>query len=633
MPTTTSLNLLQEQRGMQELLGIGANFTQVPEDIPWHNATGEGQEDDDAFYEANKLALILPRITAIISLFAVACVATEAWQDLRIEKSKKGVVRRGNRIRSNAVASNVSTITNIQLWYQLPLFCHAMAFALGTTTAPEGFGIWGAVGNTATCEAQGFLLQFGIFGVMGWDVALSTAYLMMVRYLVADFRLQSWEKYYHMVIWPSVLAICIIPLVQDMYNFNHSVCWLESYPNDCVDDECIRGEGAASWQTLASFAGVLHLVYSITVMVCIYCSIRGLETRRQQRFSSNFDSTSSQTREIDATRQSRTSSGTTAAMALDRHYSRAVATQGMLYSSGMIITTLPTAIYIVLWNLTGLWSPGFGIFATSMTPLMGYVNFVIFMRNRKATDCRTRYGRFLRRAHSWIWDYQLFCRCHCQCLPKHVGGGSGGRTASTASPNPHTDDGEGAQWTGPRSSTSNQQSTLSKKQTTSSLPIIEEGDVESSGEFKGTCGAWEIALKKQESRPSAEASELGQSEQVGAYVKHETCIVGDTVPTLPIRLASEVERPPVKPERLESCFSNMGMSELGSSITMSDDDSEEMDVAPTKPVRLTSQAELPPTRPERLESCVSEFGAPDASSVAWQDEHPAEDSAPRQPND
>lgn len=381
-------------------------------------------------YHLDTLAYVLPRITAVISLFAVACIAGETLTDLvQTRKQRRAIINtHSGRIRSVKNAGTVSIVTRIQMFYQIPLFCQALAFALGTTPAPATMVIWGAAGSIATCEAQGFLLQFSILGFMGWDVALSTTYLLMVRYNMHGDRLRNLEKYHHIVIWPIALALCIYPLVMDMFNLNHGVCWLESVPNECVGDECERGAGAPMMQTLLSGVTVLHLLYSIAVMLTIYCSIRGMEDHKRDYRSSL--STATKVPEFEPSEefseqgmQVATPTSSTASaqpVAADRRHSRAVAVQGMLYAGGMILTFLPTAAYIVIWNITGRYSPAFGCFATSLTPLMGYFNFVIFIRGRTVQGCKTSYARFMRRLHSCCFDYRIFLKCQCQCLPTYV---------------------------------------------------------------------------------------------------------------------------------------------------------------------------------------------------------------------
>lgn len=53
---------------------------------------------------------------------------------------------------------------------------------LSTWPIPKGtVGIYGALGTTATCTAQGFFLQFAIMAPL-YNAALSLYYLLMIRY-------------------------------------------------------------------------------------------------------------------------------------------------------------------------------------------------------------------------------------------------------------------------------------------------------------------------------------------------------------------------------------------------------------------------------------------------------------------
>ena len=353
--------------------------------------TGE-EEEQLVNNEGAKVALILPRITAVVSLLAVVCVFLESWNALRTARNQgNGVTNTACRIRSNTAARNINTVQYIQFFYQIPLFCFSLACALGTLPAPAEQGIWGAAGTTATCTAQGILMQFGVLGTLCWDACLSFTYLAMAK----SWNVHGWKSRYHLVAWPVVLTTSLIPLFKDMYNFNYNACWIHEYPDDCEGDECIRGEGAQLWTGLISFAGVLHVAYSIVVMVCLYCLIRRIENQASASQPSSSLSEGS-----------------------NRQYSRAVLIQGILYAGGMLLTTLPTGVNVLVYDVTGHFNHALGAVALTMTPLVGYVNFIIYMRNLKPEDCHTKYARLLRRAHSWFFDYNIPCKCRCACLPR-----------------------------------------------------------------------------------------------------------------------------------------------------------------------------------------------------------------------
>lgn len=555
--------------------------------------TASSGTDGDDYYDAtidsyynNKWLLIVPRVTAFISLLAVTCVAMEAWYDLR-------QVRTSTR---TTTAKNVSTITHIQFFYQIPLFCHALVFTLGTTAAPQGQA-WGAVGNIATCSVQGFLMQMGVYGTVLWDAALSTAYILMVRYKVAEVQLQSYKKYLHLFIWPICLGVSIYPLTQQMYNLNGTVCWLESYPNNCEGDQCQRGEGAVVWQTAASIVFMLHLLYSISVMFCLYCAIRGLENHTSDAISRDHMSVAT-------------------SASPQRRYSKAIRVQGMLYASGMLLVGLPTPVYIMLWNTAGLWNNGFSIFATSMLGFMGYVNFVIFMRKRSVEQCHTRYAKLLRRAHSWLFDSNLGEKLCYPCLSSS----DQDIEQPTATPTP-------TRISSPRPRRSRsvspagpgQQRKHRAQQPKPGLfeEIRQEQDLYQPG--ASTHGAWTgflVKVKDRGTRLSQWVSELGasrmelESESSGNDSWSETHgddASRDNPPSRPMRLHSHVEEashaskvPPCKPMR---CRSEVEPFDDGDSLARS-----ARTAPPTLPIRYTSEVETQVERPPRIpERYSSEF--------------------------
>ena len=509
------------------------------------SAEEEALGDD---YVNNMWLLVLPRISGTVSLFAVCCVAVEAWMDIRARRREENIS--GSGVLRTGTAKNLGTITNIQLFYQLPLFCFSLVLALGTMPAPKG-QTWGAFGNVQTCSAQGFLLQFGMYGLSGWDAILSTAYLMMVRYKVSDFRLQSRINYLHFIIWPIALAVSIYPLIMEMYNLNDSVCWLEPYPRSCDREEeleCQRGGSAATvWQLVASALVFLHLLYTLTVMVLLYRAVRALE-----RLNNSHNTTAPSNATI--SRRSNAGSVATTETNRRRRYSRKIAVQGLLYASGMVITTLPTSIYVLLWNLFGVWSDGFSILATSLVPLVGYVNFVIFMRCRSVENCKTTYGKILRRAHSWLFDYEIICRMNCRRNP----------------------DSEIAL-----------------------IPDLQDAanDLDSMTKAS-TAPRWSnfvIGVQRESQMPGVSA--LGDSDD-SAFDRL------DEAPSLPKRVKSGIEKPPAKPVRFVSEIegNNVATSKI-------------LEKAPIQPIRLVSEvehfADAPDLKSQQIPTRqISEFERP-----------------------
>ena len=566
------------------------------------NMTSTGEKDayraeyDD--YYNSKWLLVLPRVSGALSVCAVCCVTMEAWGDIKARGNQR---RQGVGTVRSSTAKKLNILTHIQLFYQIPLFCWTLAFALGTTTAPKGQDIWGAYGNTATCNFQGFLTQFGVFGSVGWDFALSTSYMMIVRYKKTERQLQSWVKLYHCIIWPMALAVSIYPLITGMYNMNNTVCWVETYPVNCIGDDCIRGEEAPLWQNIASATVVLHLCYCTVVMICLYCAIRNLEK------TSLNDNRSIDNHTLGAA--SRQGSVTTASTNR-RRYSRAIGIQGIIYASAMIFTCLPAPLFIVLWNVAGWWNSVFSILSTSLVPLVGYVNFIIYMRCRSVEQCHTRYAKFLRRMHSWIFDYDLVCHINCLRNPdtdtamitppddndskdvrqqeERVNGGNQTRaTHFTIGVKPKSQmpfvSELGQSFASGGSSTTGYEG-LDIQDISPSIPLRQESRMETTSESPPN-------------KPVRYISEVGTPEALPPRIpvrytsevsQHEP-VIQERPPSLPVRFVSEVETPAVEgpprlPERYKSELETVSRSTPLGLVPE--------EVPPTKPVRFLNEIDL-----------------------------------------
>ena len=705
-----------------------------------HNSTMLTEEDEVWIYHASSAEYIVPRIAAMISLLGVICVAIESYKDLRTHtrNRRSSSVMGGGHTTGNMMSTtrwnNTLAVTRIQFFYQIPLFCHALSFALGMTVAPQGMDIWGAIGTTATCDIQGFLMQFALHANFGWDAALSWAFLMMVRYYNYS-GLPSWEKYYHLVIWPVALAMSIYPLLHGMYNPNHTVCWLESLPPDCKGDECYRGEGAGKWGGAASTVAMVHLLYSITVMICIYCSIRQIENRavaqkqrhssvhrhppnqQAQRRSGSGDriSPSSRSEEEEESKHyddceeatshntpthnngsggeqtqgsglspvhnhnhnhhaasashahhgssrdptSRTSVTSNAANSNNnnnkRRISRAVANQGMLYTAGMVLTTLPISLYIVIYDMTGFSNDGLRTFATSTLPLLGYVNFVVFMRRRSVEDCHTSYAKYLRRAHSWMWDRTpsssssslWTCHCHkvvvaCCPLPQRRSRTDFRQNPNSAPtpPGPATaaipvaaaggiaaaaEDHRQPPVKRPFSygpSGGLQLSVIDEYQTDEYPPAGDDTFTtdkpnEDSGYSKGPWSGFFIRLAQRTVGKGVESSivsDIGCSSVEDSHYDHS--------PSLPVRLQSEAEpqqqqQRPVQPRKQAPVQPRRVLSEVD------EEDDLEMAGSSRRPATrsfVSMNSDLPPGQPQRIQSCTIESEVEDITpdiTVEW----------------
>jgi len=310
-----------------------------------------------AYTAAEKAALILPRVASLISLLACIGTACETWVDHRHQRG--------------------SVVSRTQLVLQLPLLCYCAAYAVGSIAAPSG--VWGAHGTVTTCEVQGFMIQFAVTAYVPLDMLISTVFILIIRYNWNEKQLRGLEKWFHILVWPLVMACTVIPLMMDMYNSSWETCWLDVAPTGCDEDEnieCERGEYAWVFHILAYVLSLSSLFYSIYAMLFIYLFVKRVEDRSRQ-----YDFSSSEEGEPAA-----------------RARSRAVGIQGILYAGVTALGGLPLVFSAIFTLVMGHQSLFLNTFGNIMFTLIGLFNMLVNFRSR--TTQHTSYGRFLHSVYS-----------------------------------------------------------------------------------------------------------------------------------------------------------------------------------------------------------------------------------------
>jgi hypothetical protein len=87
---------------------------------------------------------------------------------------------------------------------------------LSTSPMPKGYHVF-AVGNVATCDAQGFIVYLCTFVTTLYNCSLATYYLVQLKYNWINRRIKALEKWLHIVPWSVGLVMAIIALIFKMY--------------------------------------------------------------------------------------------------------------------------------------------------------------------------------------------------------------------------------------------------------------------------------------------------------------------------------------------------------------------------------------------------------------------------------
>jgi hypothetical protein len=343
-------------------------------------------QDESDYTLAQQVAnTLVPAFSGTLSLLGSSCII---WMLLADKRKLKSVKYRF------LFALCLCDIVN-SLWF--------IFFSL---PIPKGTpGVWGAMGNYASCNAQGFFLQFGIIGSF-YNGALSLYFYKSLCASMNDERIaKTYEKRIHIgcVVWP--LGTAIAAWQQDLYSYGGIGCWIAPEPLRCHrrdDVDCIRGEHAYVYAWLyTGIPLVLLCVYIVYAMTMIYMKVKEI-SRKAERWSIgqvgasiSFNQSSgmnikdeypharSQTTEIASQRGSITGNGRdNRSRSRYAERTREAAWQAFLYVIAYVVTHM-WAFVVVNIELGGGTTPSFLILMENLFwPLQGFANVFIFLRPR-----------------------------------------------------------------------------------------------------------------------------------------------------------------------------------------------------------------------------------------------------------
>ena len=130
----------------------------------------------------------------------------------------------------------------------------SLCFFVGSSAMPRDSlhdeWIWGNIGNSTSCDIQGYMLQASVLSVCTCTTCLSIYFLLFVRYNWTELRLKKIERIMHFIV-----ALCyvtpIAPLLDGSFNEGAMFCWIMTSPMNCDmsdDVECIRGNNVAFYR-------------------------------------------------------------------------------------------------------------------------------------------------------------------------------------------------------------------------------------------------------------------------------------------------------------------------------------------------------------------------------------------------
>ena len=158
---------------------------------------------------------------------------------------------------------------------------------MSTWPIPEGTpGVYGAVGTTGTCTAQGFFNETGNITTPMYNCMLCVYYILIIRNGWSETRVEKIEPYLHVL--PLVvgwtMGIAGLPLT--LYNPSGWLCWYAPYPGNCLNDPdvpCESGKLAFVFRWV-HYGIIWSAIFFVTVgMFLIYRKVQ-LNEAKTKRF-------------------------------------------------------------------------------------------------------------------------------------------------------------------------------------------------------------------------------------------------------------------------------------------------------------------------------------------------------------
>lgn len=261
-----------------------------------------------------------------------------------------------------------------------------------------------ALGNRASCDAQGFIVQFSSAGFL-YMCALQFMYLLVIKYGWKQRDIMKLEKWFHIIPNAFGFATATTALVLKQYNSANWDCWIAPLPADCTssheinkgntdltETDCDRGDNANIFRWAFFFAPLwASIAFCILAMTLVHRTMKKSEVkyRKKYRFAQ-------------------------ANVGNKRQVSDEVKKQSIRYSLAFfIVWTFPTLARIVQFFEEV--HPVLVVLAGTSIGLQGFFNAIIYFRPRY-NKC-VKYDTWYKKVWALVRSTIFFC-CYVEDYTK-----------------------------------------------------------------------------------------------------------------------------------------------------------------------------------------------------------------------
>ncbi|KAL7546533.1 hypothetical protein ACHAWF_009868 [Thalassiosira exigua] len=233
------------------------------------------------------------------------------------------------------------------------------------------------VGNFASCQAQGFLIQLGSLSGIVYAASLQLQYLLTIRFAWKEPKIRKIEPFLHGLPLSLGLGTAVASFPLALYNPAQWNCWIARLPQNCTasheirnghdtgltESNCIRGDNADLYR-LGFFYGPLWLcfVFCIIAMFWVYKTVRGKEVKSRE-YIAKFARTKSQIPKL--------------------HMTKEVAKQSLLYAGAFVVSwTFPSIVRVMQHTDQNIPQILIVLAGTTSNSLVGFFNALIYFSQR-----------------------------------------------------------------------------------------------------------------------------------------------------------------------------------------------------------------------------------------------------------
>ena len=162
----------------------------------------------------------------------------------------------------------------------------SLSQAASSIPMPSG-AIWGAIGNDASCDAQGFLVIFGASGAVWYSVSLTLYFFLVVVVKIPELKIKGKiEPFLHGFPILYSLSASIVCLVTGNLNPLGTMCRIAEEPLGCLKDDDVECSSKANPKLLGWVAiGVpvfLAFILNCTMLALILWNMKHQDEASQQ---------------------------------------------------------------------------------------------------------------------------------------------------------------------------------------------------------------------------------------------------------------------------------------------------------------------------------------------------------------